>query len=650
MKADRATKKRISTRAMMLLTGALTITTGFAVTIGVLSWQSGQAQHRLAEEYLQQIARSKAMEVEKSLNHARDVAQSLGQSLIAMPDAGIHDRHALDKLTEYTLRSNPDYLSISVILEKDVFDGRDAEFATQSGQPPEGRYAWFVDSDKAGHYMMHPLTSFLTPGQGDYYLVAQRTRKDFPTEPYSYAYNGVPTLLTSIATPIIDRGKLWGVVTSDISLAALQQRVNEIKPWQGTGYAMLLSSGGKIVSSPDKEQNNQMWKGDKSRLKPDVTEQDDAILGEKSLITWQPVVIGNSSNVWYLGVAAPVSVVMSAARQQLHNAIWMMLASIVLVSLLLGVVFSRIVLRPLGGEPADAAAFALAVADGQLHTRIPLKAGDQSSLFYALHTMQARLIAMVSHIKETSASVRDGAEEIAKGNINLASRTEQQAAALEETAASMEQLTATVKHNAANAHQATTLTENASLTARKGEALVGEVVQTMAQINDSARKIGDITAIINSIAFQTNILALNAAVEAARAGEQGRGFAVVASEVRNLAQRSASAVKDIASLIEESTQRVDSGVSLVRTAGDTMQEITQAVTSVQAIIDEIATASDEQSRGISQVSIAVNEMDSVTQQNAALVQEISTAASAMEDHSAMLAQSVEQFRLEGQPA
>jgi len=650
MKADRVPKKRLSTRAMMLLTGALTIATGFAVTIGVLSWQSGQAQRTLAEEYLQQIARSKALEVEQSLNHARDVAQSLGQSIIALPDAGVHDRHVADKLAEYALRSNPDYLSISVILEKDVFDGRDAEFAAQSGQAPEGRYAWFVDVDQAGNYKMHPLTSYLTPGQGDYYLVPQRTRKDFPTEPYSYAYNGVPTLLTSITTPIIDRGKLWGVVTSDISLAKLQQRVNEIKPWQGAGYAMLLSSGGKIVSSPDKAQNNQQWKGEKSHLTTAVTEQEDALLGEKSLMTWQPIAIGNSSNVWYLGVAAPLDLVMSAARQQLHNALWMMLASIVLVSLLLGVVFSRIVLRPLGGEPADAAAFALAVADGQLNTRIPLKAGDQSSLFYALHTMQARLIAMVGHIKETSASVRDGAEEIAKGNINLASRTEQQAAALEETAASMEQLTATVKHNAANAHQATSLTENASQTARKGEALVGEVVQTMAQINDSARKIGDITAIINSIAFQTNILALNAAVEAARAGEQGRGFAVVASEVRNLAQRSAAAVKDIASLIEESTQRVDSGVSLVRHAGDTMQEITQAVTSVQAIIDEIATASDEQSRGISQVSVAVNEMDSVTQQNAALVQEISAAASAMEDHSSLLAQSVEQFRLEGQPA
>lgn len=351
MKADRVPKKRLSTRAMMLLTGALTIATGFAVTIGVLSWQSGQAQRTLAEEYLQQIARSKALEVEQSLNHARDVAQSLGQSIIALPNAGVHDRHVADKLAEYALRSNPDYLSISVILEKDVFDGRDAEFAAQSGQAPEGRYAWFVDVDQAGNYKMHPLTSYLTPGQGDYYLVPQRTRKDFPTEPYSYAYNGVPTLLTSITTPIIDRGKLWGVVTSDISLAKLQQRVNEIKPWQGAGYAMLLSSGGKIVSSPDKAQNNQPWKGDKSRLTTAVTEQEDALLGEKTLITWQPIAIGNSSNVWYLGVAAPLDLVMSAARQQLHNALWMMLASIVLVSLLLGVVFSRIVLRPWAVNP-----------------------------------------------------------------------------------------------------------------------------------------------------------------------------------------------------------------------------------------------------------------------------------------------------------
>lgn len=262
-----------------------------------------------------------------------------------------------------------------------------------------------------------------------------------------------------------------------------------------------------------------------------------------------------------------------------------------------------------------------------------------------LRAMQDSLREAVSAIRSGTENIYRGAAEISAGNNDLSSRTEEQASALEQTAASMEQLTATVKFNADNARQASSLAETATGTAQQGGRLVGEVVSTMAGISGSSKKIAEITNVINSIAFQTNILALNAAVEAARAGEQGRGFAVVASEVRNLAQRSANAAKEIATLIEDSVQRVEKGSDLVNSAGHTMNDILKSVQDVNEIMKHIASASEEQSKGISQVGTAVTEMDSVTQQNASLVEEVSAAASALERQTEELQASVAKFRL-----
>ncbi|MEX5805468.1 methyl-accepting chemotaxis protein [Citrobacter freundii] len=262
-----------------------------------------------------------------------------------------------------------------------------------------------------------------------------------------------------------------------------------------------------------------------------------------------------------------------------------------------------------------------------------------------LCAMQDSLREAVSTIRSGSDNIWRGATEISTGNNDLSSRTEEQAAALEETAASMEQLTATVKLNAENAREASQLADTATETAGKGSTQVSEVVETMDGIAASSKQIAEITSVINSIAFQTNILALNAAVEAARAGEQGRGFAVVAGEVRNLASRSAGAAKEIETLIGESSRRVDQGARLVKETGLTMEAILRGATEVTVIMKQIASASEEQNKGISQVSVAITQMDSVTQQNAALVEQVSAAAVALERQTEELQRSVQQFRL-----
>jgi methyl-accepting chemotaxis protein/methyl-accepting chemotaxis protein-2 (aspartate sensor receptor) len=297
----------------------------------------------------------------------------------------------------------------------------------------------------------------------------------------------------------------------------------------------------------------------------------------------------------------------------------------------------------------EALTVAEAVAEGDLTARsnLPPTLDEPGLLLSALRRMQENLARTVTQIRLGTDTFATASSEIASGNLDLSSRTEQQASSLEETASSMEELTSTVKQNADNSRQANQLAVAASSVAVKGGSVVAQVVDTMGAINSSAKKIVDIIGVIDGIAFQTNILALNAAVEAARAGEQGRGFAVVATEVRNLAQRSAAAAKEIKALIGDSVEKVDAGSKLVAEAGTTMDEIVDGVKRVADIMAEITAASQEQSDGIEQVNQAVGQMDQVTQQNAALVEEAAAAAESLQDQAKNLAQAVSVFRVSG---
>ncbi|WGG50591.1 methyl-accepting chemotaxis protein [Rugamonas sp. DEMB1] len=363
----------------------------------------------------------------------------------------------------------------------------------------------------------------------------------------------------------------------------------------------------------------------------------------------EPQFIAYLANVEKIGqYEAGVGRALAAQVQEQYHQGQTFLLALAGGALLLGSWFAYVITHSITAPLHKAVKIAQTVAAGDLSSNIDVRSRDEAGmLLQALKEMNASLVSIVGQVRGGTDTIATASSQIASGNLDLSSRTEQQASSLQQTASSMEQLTATVKQNGDNSRQAHTLALTASEVALKGGAVVSQVVDTMGMINESAHKIVDIITVIDGIAFQTNILALNAAVEAARAGEQGRGFAVVATEVRNLAQRSAAAAKEIKTLIGDSVDKVELGARLVEQAGTTMKEIVVHVRHVTDIIGEITTASSEQTVGIEQVNHAIAQMDQVTQQNAALVEEAAAAAAQLQEQSFALAEVVSVFQLSG---
>ncbi|PMQ16682.1 methyl-accepting chemotaxis protein [Janthinobacterium sp. AD80] len=493
---------------------------------------------------------------------------------------------------------------------------------TKPGRPadfdPTAR-AWYKDTVKAGVPMLTP--------------------------PYVDAASH--QLVVSFTAPVGPKEAPTGVAGADVLLDTVIANVVAIKPTPHS-FAFLIDQAGTVIAHANKDLSLQpVSKLDASLSAAQINRLESARQSEAVRIHERDgmlYVTRVSGTDWLLAVVLDQQEAMQALQTMLTTAT----VTAVLLTALAAALLSLLVFRMLKRlELVRDALEDIASGEGDLTRRLDSSGVDElAQIAGAFNRFIDKIAAVLVKIRTASESVKVSSSEIAAGNQDLSSRTEQQASSLEETAASMEELTSTVKQNADNARQANQMAVSASDVASKGGMVVAQVVDTMASINDSSKKIVDIISVIDGIAFQTNILALNAAVEAARAGEQGRGFAVVATEVRSLAQRSSQAAKEIKLLIDDSVEKVDTGARLVDEAGATMQEIVDSVRRVTDIMGEITSASVEQSSGIEQVNQAIAQMDQVTQQNAALVEEAAAAAESLQDQASTLSQVVGVFKLD----
>ena len=489
---------------------------------------------------------------------------------------------------------------------------------------------------------LHPTPPGYDPTARPWYQQAVNAGKPILTAPYVDATTG--NLVVTFAEPVGTKDNLQAVLGSDVQMDNVVRNVAGIKPTPGS-FAFIVTKDGVIVTHPNKELT----------LKPISTL--DSSLNAQSLTTGGQGSAAKIGGTDYMLFARPIagsdwSLVVALNRGEATQGVRTLMAisataavlAIVLAAFVLAATISRLLRRL--GVVRDAMED-IASGEGDLTRRLDTQGKDElAQISGAFNRFADKIAHTLLDIRRASESVRTSSGEIASGNMDLSNRTEQQAGSLEETASAMEELTSTVKQNADNARQANQLAVSASEVAVQGGEVVGQVVETMNSINESSRKIVDIISVIDGIAFQTNILALNAAVEAARAGEQGRGFAVVASEVRSLAQRSASAAKEIKELIGDSVHKVEVGSQLVGQAGTTMSEVVASVRRVTDIVGEISAASQEQSAGITEIGQAVTQMDEATQQNAALVEQAAAAAKSLQEQAVHLAEAVAGFKLD----
>jgi methyl-accepting chemotaxis protein len=621
-----------------------------AATATVIGIRSSGASEAASMALARTAAREAGAAVKGRIVANLGAVVNLAGSMRATQEAGLAPSRAqIGEMTKATLSGSTDLLGASVVYEPNALDGKDAEYA---GRKPEfdasGRYMPYYSRSGDGAVHIEPIVFSGAPGADDWYDVPKRSGRVVFTEPYAYPVNGKDVLMASLVAPIVVKGAFVGTASADLQLTTLGTILAALKPIEG-GQLALVSNGGLYASHPDAARNGKKAENipaaglDAVRTGQPYEYVDAA--GTVHLL--QPLRLHPDIAPWAVELSFPQRVATAPARELLGYMLAVALVCALVAAIAQVTVLARL-MRPL--RQLAAAMTGLAGGSADLTARLDARGSDELAVIAGgFNTFVGRIQQVLARVRHSSDSVATASAEILQGNSDLSARTEQQAGALEETAASMEELTSTVRQNADNARQANELAGAASQIAARGGSVVTEVVRTMESISASSNKVVDIIAVIDGIAFQTNILALNAAVEAARAGEQGRGFAVVAAEVRSLAQRSAAAAKEIKELIGDSVEKVGAGRTLVLDAGKTMEDVVESVRRVSGIVAEISAASVEQSSGIAQVNQAIGQMDGATQQNAALVEEAAAAADSLRQQAEVLVALVSEFRIDEEP-
>ncbi len=627
------------------------------VVLVVMFSRFSSVQTDTAYRYAGEMSMNYGNQIQGQLEIGMDAARTMAQTFASLKSRGITDRRILGVILEGVLKENPAFLGTYTCWEPNALDGRDGAYANTTGHDRTGRFIPYYNRG-SGRIVLESLVDYELAGDGDYYQIPKKTLSEAIIDPYTYTIAGKDTLITSLVVPIIVEGKFLGIAGIDIALSDIQNVVTKIKPYE-TGVAAVFSNNGTIVGHYDQSRLGKQMReteremsGEHTDVLADTIRKGEgynytvfsAEMGTDIYIISSPFNVGNAKTPWSISIALPMDRVLEEVnRMKIFSFIMVITAITFLVFIIIFI--ARSISRPLESAVKHAEAMAELDLSKDVSDEFLNRKDEIGILSNAFQVLGTTLRETIVGIIKTSQQVATATEQIGQDNENLSQRTSEQASSLEEIAATIEESNATTKQNSDNAIEASKLTQNTLVLAENGGVVVEEAVKSIGEINASSARIADIISMINEIAFQTNLLALNAAVEAARAGDQGRGFAVVAGEVRNLAQRSGEAAKEIGVLIKDSVDKIGNGTDLVNKSGEALREIIQAVKQVNNIVSEMAAASDEQRRGIEQINTAVTEMDNMTQQNAALVEETASASEEMSSQAQELLSMVQRFNV-----